>query len=407
MTRIGRLVRGNPMRCLVASLLLVGLLSPLLGCGGGRITQADMRRHAIRRAKDKDEDAAPNPTAQKTQQDAVEEAITGGGPARQPPGKVDGGSTPQAGSEQATADSNQRKTGAAAKVSSAGQPDDSTTAKPVAESIAAKPPAPPTQTTVVKPAQPLSPLERRQRTLDNLTKIGEAFRQCIQQKKHVFPPARYGNIGRPILSWRVELLPHLGYQSLYSQFHLNEPWDSPHNKTLLSQIPTPYQSPERFDEKTNYLLPVASFTPFGCGPRGMSLGTVEDGPADTVAVVEVDDALAVPWTKPDDLRLEIEQLHTQVGTLREDGFFVVWLDGSVGRILPNLKPSVLQPVFTFDASDAFDAYEVRGEPTASPAPSNPRRRPHKSRPRNRKRARRMRLRWSLQRPGSGPLRCSS
>ena len=291
MTRIGRLVRGNPMRCLVASLLLVGLMSPLLGCGGGRITQADMRRHAIRRAKDKDEDAAPNPTAQKTQQDAVEEAITGGEPASQPSGKV------------------------------------------VAESIAAKPPAPPTQTTVVKPAQPLSPLERRQRTLDNLTKIGEAIRQCIEQKKHVFPPARYGNIGRPILSWRVELLPHLGYQSLYSQFHLNEPWDSPHNKTLLSQIPTPYQSPERFDEKTNYLLPVASFTPFGCGPRGMSLGTVEDGPADTVAVVEVDDALAVPWTKPDDLRLEIEQLHTQVGTFAR-GWLLCGLAGWIRGSYP-------------------------------------------------------------------------
>lgn len=31
------------------------------------------------------------------------------------------------------------------------------------------------------------------------------------------------------LSWRVHLLPYIGNEGLYKQFHLNEPWDSEHN----------------------------------------------------------------------------------------------------------------------------------------------------------------------------------
>ena len=33
------------------------------------------------------------------------------------------------------------------------------------------------------------------------------------------------------------LLPHLGYQPLYERFHLDEPWDSPHNRALLAEMP--------------------------------------------------------------------------------------------------------------------------------------------------------------------------
>ncbi|MGN6134387.1 MAG: DUF1559 family PulG-like putative transporter, partial [Aureliella sp.] len=39
------------------------------------------------------------------------------------------------------------------------------------------------------------------------------------------------------LSWRVHLLPLAGRQDLYDKFHLDEPWDSKHNLTLLPEIP--------------------------------------------------------------------------------------------------------------------------------------------------------------------------
>jgi hypothetical protein len=46
----------------------------------------------------------------------------------------------------------------------------------------------------------------------------------------------------------VALLPHLGEKELYEQFHLDEPWDSPHNRKLLAKIPKAYSSVDRLPE---------------------------------------------------------------------------------------------------------------------------------------------------------------
>ena len=43
--------------------------------------------------------------------------------------------------------------------------------------------------------------------------------------------------GKPGLSWRVAILPYLEQDTLYKQFKLDEPWDSPHNKKLIRQMP--------------------------------------------------------------------------------------------------------------------------------------------------------------------------
>src|SRR5262249_55645747 len=49
--------------------------------------------------------------------------------------------------------------------------------------------------------------------------------------------------GKPLLSWRVALLPYLGEWDLYRKFKLDEPWDSPHNKALLPLMPEIYACP--------------------------------------------------------------------------------------------------------------------------------------------------------------------
>ncbi len=43
------------------------------------------------------------------------------------------------------------------------------------------------------------------------------------------PAERRDAQGQPHLSWRVYLLPYLDQGNLYERFHLDEPWDSPHN----------------------------------------------------------------------------------------------------------------------------------------------------------------------------------
>jgi hypothetical protein len=46
-------------------------------------------------------------------------------------------------------------------------------------------------------------------------------------------PAIMSADGKPLLSWRVALLPFLEEQALYEQFRLDEPWDSEHNLPLI------------------------------------------------------------------------------------------------------------------------------------------------------------------------------
>src|SRR5439155_26925435 len=58
------------------------------------------------------------------------------------------------------------------------------------------------------------------------------------------PPAVvYGEDGTPLHSWRVLLLPYIGQEELYSEFRLDEPWDSPHNLALLPRRPRAYAPP--------------------------------------------------------------------------------------------------------------------------------------------------------------------
>jgi hypothetical protein len=78
---------------------------------------------------------------------------------------------------------------------------------------------------------------RRQQCDSNLRRLGTAFHEYHEAHGHFPAPALASRDGTPLLSWRVALLPHPGYQSLYERFHLDEPWDSPHNRSLLVAMP--------------------------------------------------------------------------------------------------------------------------------------------------------------------------
>ena len=83
--------------------------------------------------------------------------------------------------------------------------------------------------------------KQREASTKNLKKIVLALHEFADNHKHWLPPAAICNKkGKPLLSWRVAILPQLGYQNLYEQFKLDEPWDSEHNKKLLEKMPKVY-----------------------------------------------------------------------------------------------------------------------------------------------------------------------
>src|SRR5262249_51180323 len=92
----------------------------------------------------------------------------------------------------------------------------------------------------------------RLRSVANLKAIAVAMHAYHDEHGYFPPAASYGKDGKPLLSWRVSLLPDLNEGDLYKQFHLAEPWDSPHNKTLLAKMPKVYRIPGIGDETSTF-----------------------------------------------------------------------------------------------------------------------------------------------------------
>src|SRR5437773_109335 len=88
------------------------------------------------------------------------------------------------------------------------------------------------------PAVPGTP--QRSAVANNLKQIGVAFHNYLSAHGTFPASAIYGKDGKPLLSWRVALLPYLEKGNLYREFKLDEPWDSPHNLKLLDKMPKVY-----------------------------------------------------------------------------------------------------------------------------------------------------------------------
>lgn len=173
------------------------------------------------------------------------------------------------------------------------------------------------------------------------------------------PRAIKSSDGKPLLSWRVLLLPSLGEEELYRQFHLDEPWDSEHNKKLLESIPATYVNP-------NAELPLGYTTylaPFGYEDRReqtiwdidpLLLRQVSDGLGNTAAILEVEPKSAVPWTKPEDFDLQDRELIEFLGAPPAGGL-VVMLDGRVYDLSDWKDKKRLKAVLTANGGEAVTA----------------------------------------------------
>lgn len=131
--------------------------------------------------------------------------------------------------------------------------------------------------------------------------IGEALRKFYEDYGCLPPAAIVDKNGRPLISWRVMLLPYMGHNELFRQFDLNEPWDSKNNRPLLKYLPTKFVC---FDDeldvgKTCWVAGGGqdSAFPLDAIKRPSSFDKFEDTPLVWMAAKEN----AVEWTKPQDL----------------------------------------------------------------------------------------------------------
>ena len=186
---------------------------------------------------------------------------------------------------------------------------------------------------------------RRMSSSNNLKQIGLALR-TYHNTYGRFPVGENPQIqfkdGKPLLSWRVYLLPFIEQDPLYSQFKLDEPWDSPHN-IKLSRITIPsYTDPKMQLEPgmTTYLAPMGPNTVLGAN-RSMKYRDITDGESQVIAVLEAGAENAVPWSKPDDWTPDPEDIVGSLSLDREQAQ-VLMVDGSVHSIsLREIMPETL------------------------------------------------------------------
>ena len=145
--------------------------------------------------------------------------------------------------------------------------------------------------------------------------------------------ANYDTEGKPLLSWRVHILPYMEQMDLYKQFHLDEPWDSEHNRKLIDQMPEFYADPDSTVRqaigdagRTTFVVPVGEGLMFG-GAEGWKHKDIDDGTSNTILAVEVVPERAVVWTKPDDWQVVAKDPLAGVRRSDRDYFTTVYNDG--------------------------------------------------------------------------------
>lgn len=193
---------------------------------------------------------------------------------------------------------------------------------------------------------------RRNVSMNNLKQIVLALHNYHDQYR-AFPPAGGGDVPGTQLSWRVRILPMLDQQALYEQFHLDEPWDSEHNRPLVEKMPDVYRSPN--DDlppgETPYQAVTGPNTAFDDPMVGRAIRDFIDGTSNTILVVEADQG--VIWTKPEDWELDPASPFRGLGKMRPLGFLAGFADGHAAFIDNDTDPATVKALMTRDGKEAF------------------------------------------------------
>ncbi len=200
----------------------------------------------------------------------------------------------------------------------------------------------------------------RNARVNQFKNIALAFHNYADRNKGTFPAhANYDDNGKLLLSWRVLILPQLEQGELYKQFHLDEPWDSEHNRKLIEKMPAIYSDPDSALRKINakgqttFVVPVSEGTVFD-RPTGTVFKEITDGTSNTIMFVEVVPERAVVWTKPDDWKVDLDDPLDGVKREDRDWFTAARCDGSVHMISNDVEAKKLRSLLTRAGEEIID-----------------------------------------------------
>jgi hypothetical protein len=219
----------------------------------------------------------------------------------------------------------------------------------------------PTAVALLLPAvQAARSAARRNQSINNIKQLSLALLNYESAYRR-FPPAaaklenaKEGQVG---LSWRVQILPFIEEQALYKEFHLDEPWDSEHNKKLIEKMPAVFRSPHGNPGpgKTRYLAVAGEDAVLQMNDRGTEIREMRDGTSNTIWIVESDDEHAVIWTKPEDHAYDPKDPAKGLGGTQTPGVILAgFVDGSVRVIAKDIDASLLKSLFTKSGGEVIE-----------------------------------------------------
>jgi len=192
-----------------------------------------------------------------------------------------------------------------------------------------------------------SPEKKIEQSAARLRKISLALREYVDKEGRF--PASPGTL----LSWRVKLLPYLGYTETYNKFRFDQPWDSAANIAAAKDAPEVYRSPFRSDGKTCFLAPRGDRTLFS-EPAGLPPAKFTDKWDETIAILMVDNEHAINWAQLGDF--EVESSGPPLGNLGQEqgGFLVAMASGNARWIGVGVRPQTLNALLSMSGNEAVD-----------------------------------------------------
>lgn len=188
---------------------------------------------------------------------------------------------------------------------------------------------------------------RRMTSSNNLKMIGLALHNYHSAYRKLPNSAITDPDGKPLLSWRVAILPFIEEQELYQKFHLDEPWDSENNLPLSKKLPAVYQArgiklPEG---KTIYQALVGEN--IGFKPLvDTRFRDFLDGLSNSLLVVETKPEAAVIWSKPEDVEIDMDDPLANLKGTPNKGFHVLLGDGAVRFMSDNVDTDLMKALMT-------------------------------------------------------------
>ena len=196
---------------------------------------------------------------------------------------------------------------------------------------------------------------------NNMRTVGIALQAYLETHGH-FPPSIIRDAaGRPLYSWRVELLPFLEQPGLYERFHRDEPWDSPHNKSLLKEYSL-FHCPADGGplEMTSYVAIVGEHGILQ-RDRPTTIEECTDGLGNTIMLVECSGS-GIAWSEPRDL--EFDTLPMQINAPHQcgirsnhiGGVNIVFANMHVMFLGEAMDPDLLRSMLTRNGAERVSTY---------------------------------------------------